>query len=153
MKFKEIDFIFFCSCKFFPKSSNLASWFFVVFLVQSESSLRSNSTAAKYSLKAKRSEIINNLSSFYRKRVTGFCFDFSQVQNHTIKRYVQRGRNLLRASVYVRTHIQIRHSYRNMCCLWLCSTDQQDTECFVFITTIRLMPAPMFTQFETGLLR
>ena len=151
MKFKEIDFIFFYSCIFFPKPSNLASWFFVGFLVQSESSLKSNSTAEKYSLKAKRSEIINNLSSFYRKRVTGFCFAYSQVQNHTIKCYFQRGRNLLRVLVYVRTHIQIRHTYRNMCCL--CSTDQQDTECFVFITTIRLIPAWMFTQFETGLLR
>ena len=77
--------------------------------------------------------MINNFSSFYRKRVKGFCFAFSQVQNHIIKRYFQRGRNFLCASVYVRMH-----AHQNLCSLRLCSTEQQDAECLIFITTIRL---------------
>lgn len=81
----------------------------------------------------KKSKMINNFSSFYRKRVKGFCFAFSQVQNHIIKRYFQRGRNFLCASVYVRMH-----AHQNLCSLRLCSTEQQDAECLIFITTIRL---------------
>lgn len=142
MKFKEIDFIFFLFLQILSKILKpclliFCGFFgFFFFLVQSESSLKSNSTAEKYSLKAKKkkkSKIINNFSSFYRIRVKGFCFAFSRVQNHVIKRYFQRDRSLLCASVYVRMH-----TYQNLRRLWLCSREQQDTERLIFITTICL---------------
>lgn len=126
--------LFFYSCKFFSKSSNLASWFFGgLFCAVWKQSEKQQYHWKVQSESKKKSKMINNFSSFYRKRVKGFCFAFSQVQNHIIKRYFQRGRNFLCASVYVRMH-----AHQNLCSLRLCSTEQQDAECLIFITTIRL---------------
>lgn len=139
---RRLTLFFFYSCKFFPKSSNLASWFFVGFLVffffgtvwkQSEKQQYCWKVQSESKKKKKKSKIINNFSSFYRIRVKGFCFAFSRVQNHVIKRYFQRDRSLLCASVYVRMH-----TYQNLRRLWLCSREQQDTERLIFITTICL---------------
>lgn len=142
MKFKEIDFIFFLFLQILSKIlkpcllifCGFFGFFFFWYSLKAvwKATVLLKSTVWKQK-KKKKSKIINNFSSFYRIRVKGFCFAFSRVQNHVIKRYFQRDRSLLCASVYVRMH-----TYQNLRRLWLCSREQQDTERLIFITTICL---------------